>query len=474
MEREQPITSYVEVERRLWLVSPIVMSSLGMATYLFAFLFPPSLFERIVGEKSYVFLDFRTFLFNGACFACVLFGIYIAIFFRKRAMGDAGEEGEHGDGQTAPEVGTFPPMSRLAMVILLVTSTLCGMLSMAMTAKNVGIGNLASSMLSGGYRALVRQQLESETLGLGSLTPLMLPAFGLALMFAGALTHRKWSWAMMLFGITLLAFLFPVALFARRTFLLKPLFGMVLVGILFASYRMKRVVPLILFVGLSFMVLVLVVFSIFSMVRMETVTVEQQVNDFTRYVVTSYNNESMFIQGKMEWDGEGNGYYWTQFIWSFPFISNLVDLDNVREKYFGIRAPYGHSERMKILKQHGVKSSTNITAFGSSYIDFGVLGCLPFIITGFVLQLSFASFVRNRLFGMVLFPYTAWAVLDWRGNLSFPGTNFGYALILLGICWGLSVLFPPRRLDVYDGSELDDEWDDEEEEFDEEVVEAQR
>lgn len=470
MLREPPVTNYYEIEQRLRLISPAVLATLGMSSFLLAWLFPPNLFERILGEKSYVFLDPRTFAFNFSCYACVLFGIYLAKFFRNRQERLDLEDDEHDShvDRNREEVGTRPPLSRFAMVLFLGGSILAGAISMAMTAQNVGVGNLAKAMFTGGYRVLVRQQLESETLGLGSLTPLMLPCFGIALGLASTLTHRKWRFALILFAIAFAAFLVPTALFARRTILLRPLFGMVLVGILFTSYRMKRVVPLILFVSLFFAMLTVTVFSAFSVVRMETVSAEQQVNDFTRYLVTSYNNEAMFLQGKMDWDGEGRGYYWTQFIWTFPFVTAVIDLDNIREKYLGIRAPHGHLERVKILRQHGVRSSTNISAFGSSYIDFGILGCLPFMITGFVLQSSFQSFVRNRVFGMVVFPYIAWAALDWRGNLMFPGPGFGYAIILLGICYVLGILFPARRVDPTDGSEIIEDDDDEYDEYEEE------
>ena len=430
--------------RRLFLISPVSLSVIGMITFLVTFVFPPGLFESITKERNYVFLDLQTFAFNAACIAMLWLGCYLGTLLRPDWL------------KREKPVELSPPMSLTASIVLLLCLIAAGGISLLITSMNVGIGSLVSSVFSGGYRSAVKEQLESDSMGLGSLTPLMLPCYALALALACSITHSRLRWMVLLFLIALGAFFAPSALFARRSFLLRPIFALGLIMVVMFAHTGKKVTKYILFFFGGFAAIGVLVFALVAVIRSDATSTEKQVYDFTRYVCTSYNSEAMLLQGKMEWDGGGVGFYWTQFIWNFPGLANALDLHKIRQSYFGIAAPFGAETRSELLRDYGVSSSTNITAFGSSYIDFWYFGCIPFILMGFVFQHAFYSMLANRMYGMLMYPYVAWAAIDWRGNLSFPGATFGYWILIFCGCYALTIFFPNRD-EVDDEEEIEDE-----------------
>lgn len=158
------------------------------------------------------------------------------------------------------------------------------------------------------------------------------------------------------------------------------------------------------------------------------------------YYVTSYNRLAAVVEGLMEYNT--NGYLTTRWIWEFPIVSRALGLDVWAQEAFDVSL-LERSETFSIWSQVGFNQDFIApTAFAHVFWDYGWAGFLVFLLYGCITKISFTSFRRDGVFGIMSYPIVLYSVLEWRGKLEFFNVD---SAIQLGVALGFTLLFSGTR-----------------------------
>ncbi|MEZ6127479.1 MAG: hypothetical protein R3C59_02195 [Planctomycetaceae bacterium] len=403
----------------MFMAHPVAAIAAGFAIFLMAFLFPPELYTSLLIDKCYMFLDFRMLAYNSVCVILLLGGLYVSF-----------------GGSLSGPPPNMRPESSYNRFPLTVGGLLFAIIILNMTSAYlvIRVGGLSSMLSAMRGNVLLGQEMErfSEEAG-GERWKALLNVSAIALPAAWHFSRgfRKYSFVWWLM-IGCLATYFPAAvLTAKRNFLIRPVFGMLLIFFVWPVgrklYSRQKAVGLCVCLGM----IVIAAFLGLSVIRKGIQGTTEASGEVVRYVLGSYNTESLIVSGEMEVPGSRRGYYWTQWFWEFPVLSRMLRLDMLREKLLGDKAPYGHLQRAPMLEQHGLTISTAIPAFACTFVDFGWLGPLAFFPLGLVAGLIWKSFLRQNPTGLILYPHAAYAFVEIRGNLLFPSYHTGNCILIL-------------------------------------------
>ncbi len=62
------------------LAAPSIWIAIGASMFVLAWLFPPNLYTSLFGDRDYIFLDVKTFLFCFACISATLLGLAVVLY----------------------------------------------------------------------------------------------------------------------------------------------------------------------------------------------------------------------------------------------------------------------------------------------------------------------------------------------------------------------------------------------------------
>lgn len=376
-------------------------------------LFPPKWYARLIGEPNYLFLHLPTILYTAAAIACFWFGAWL-IDDRRR-------------GLYRPRWPAAPQRLHTTDLVLGTTFVL---IQTALAVELWRRGAWAHFLHGTTSVSL------ADEIGLFE----GLPACGLVL---GAVPVYLgwWLWLHLhsgrkgittwIFVALLVTFVLVAVPIGKRNFLTRPAFAMLLIYILY-RVRLRTIVPRRMLTGLAAAALSMaMLFVLFQSLRNRSTDVEQLAGDTVRYVVGPYNTQAMLLSGTMDYPGSGTGFYWTQWLWNFPLVKDLLPLEEWRLNWFGPPPPFGAGERIKVVQHYGVQKGTALSAFGNSFVDFGIFGVLPFALTGALGGWFWRRFQVGDFFGLCFYPIVAYSVVEWRANLLFPAPYLGFVLVLV-------------------------------------------
>ena len=394
-------------------LNPFFYIGIGLANFILAWLFPQDLYLEIVGESSRMFMNPQIFIFNAAS---------IMLIVACTALSLRGSR----EFKAAPMADTLVAARTRAAFVLGVFFVFLHLASIYFVLRNVGMSGLLRALTSpqefssfqreqGGFAAAFRP--------IGLIAP-MSACTALLYVYLWQTRHAGLK-GRMLFLLCCATYVLAASTLGRRSYILRLALGVAIGYSLYAASRIRLSTVIGFALGLAAVVAGI---SVMGIVRRGADRAFEPY-EFVRYYLAPYNAQAMIMSGELSWEGQNGGYYWTQFIWEAPVIGDLLNLRGVYEEIVGKAAPYGALDRAATLSHGGIRSGTALSAFGNSYVDFNWFGILPFAITGMLYGASRRWMSQGKAVGLVLFPVIAYSILDWRGNLQFPGPHL---LVILG------------------------------------------
>jgi hypothetical protein len=317
-------------------------------------------------------------------------------------------------------------------------------LNLASIAIFIRLGGISSILRSLEGQETLNQEMRMMIESAGDralwLSFIVMPSMYFPVAYSTMRASPRCSWTRTVFWVFSATYLLAAVLGSRRNAIARPLFGLLLCYVVWGARRSMTLSRALLATGGAAASLLLVFVSLSSL-RNGISGTEESIREVGRYLLTPFNSDGLVINDEMDFPGSGRGYLWTQWIWNFPILDDVFELQEVRASLLGEAVPYGAVDRGDILHDFGVSGSTNLSSFSSSYIDFRWLGVIPFFIVGWLTGDLWLRFQRQTLGGLIFYPIAAYSFLEFRANIGFPGPTFGYALTLF-----VAVLFC-RRLE---------------------------
>ncbi len=401
------------------LAHPLLWAFLGAILFFVAWSIPASAYERYFEDRNYLFLDLPTFLFTSGCVTATLVGLYM------------GMTGNFASGQVRSISQSPLEGAPLTTIGLFVVLAMMNLSSVALFLKVGGLGAFRTA-LSGQGDFIHTLNQQSEEGGLSGKLWIHLIAMSsvlLPVLWVIARNHRPRSMVRWLFWLFVGTYLLAAIFGGKRNFIARPLFGVMLIYLVWPSYKLTLSRALTVCGGaLAVMILV---FVAASAVRDDVRGIEDATSIMARYMLAPYNTEALLVNEHLTWPGERTGGYWFEWFWDFPIFDRIFGLADIREDFLGEAPPLGATDRGPLLGEHGVTASTNITAFGASYVDFGWMGILPFFLVGWIGGILWKRFLLGTIAGLLFYPQFAYSMIEWRSNIIFPGNLTDLALVAL-------------------------------------------
>ncbi|WP_457786661.1 hypothetical protein, partial [Geobacillus sp. Geo 8.1] len=236
-------------------------------------------------------------------------------------------------------------------------------------------------------------------------------------------------------------------LMQNRRPLLSLIFSLILIWILFRWYCNSLQYKKFIVKGVFIFAFALLYFAFIQITRSGGFGEINNVSklffeDLIGYFLGSYNRLAALITGNLYFPGGGVGYYWTQWFWEFPILTNLLQLKDIAKEILGNLPPSGYEERYVYMEDAGLNSRyTAITIFAHSFVDFGWLGFVPFMLYGALSAYYFRLFILGNIFGVILYPYILWSILEWRGYIEITRPEIGLIFFFTVLTWLVQHLF---------------------------------
>lgn len=399
------------------LAHPILWMLAGLIVFLAATLFPPGLYSRLFAETSVMFLDPLSAGFTASCILMILAGLWCGLGGTFRA------------GTPRLLVGTDLDSKPLTATVLMLLLTGGNLLSCGLFVHNGGLRVIRDAIEGTGKMNVGMREMVEQTGGQLWLVAIVLSSMFAPLGYQLACSVRRTPWTRTLFVIFAVTYFVAAMLGSRRNYIARPLFGVLLVSLVWPPLRglTRRGAMTIIAGAATFM---LVVFAVLGILRRGLTETSEVWSDIIRYLITPYNTQSLILHDVIRMPGQGTPFYWTDWLWDFPLISNVFDLAGLRDYLMATKGTLGVRERLPILMDQGVGTVTSIPAFASSWLDMGWLGVLPFFPVGLVCGWCWKGFLRGSSVSIVLYPTIAYSFMEWRANMLFPSVLTSYALIV--------------------------------------------
>jgi oligosaccharide repeat unit polymerase len=157
------------------------------------------------------------------------------------------------------------------------------------------------------------------------------------------------------------------------------------------------------------------------------------------YGPASYNRLSAFLSGRLHFHGENTGIYVSSFQGQIPILKHFVDI------YSLLGQPNLNSAWLRDFEdvaQSGLNPKyTFPTVYGAVYSFFGLLSPIYFVAIGLFFKQVVHSINKEKIFGIVFFPFVLLSMLflfGWNFVLSY---NFIVLVITVFILFSYEVVF---------------------------------
>jgi hypothetical protein len=419
------------------LAHPYFWVFIGTAIFLMAWVFPPGLYQQWFGDTNYLFLNSRVALFNFACIGVTILGIW---------LGSGGKWLTSRTQHVAESALRDYPISTNVILSIFSFINCLSILSF------IRVGGLSAwrSIITGSSNNIVYEMKNASDFA--ENTPwIMLAGYSSVMAPLVYQIYRgspSGSWTRKFCLIYAFTFFFACMTTIKRNFIARPLLAILIVFLVWPGRRNFRFGRAVMITALSGLVLV-GVFVGLKMVRATTVSDRfSGAQEIARYLFTPYNTEAAILDGRMTIEGAGQGYFWTEWLWKFPLIHHVVDIDEIRGRLFGQEMVLKTmTERLEALRFRGITTVTSMPAFAGSYLDFGWYGVIPFFIVGIMGGWLWVRFCQGTVVGILFFPILVYSFFEWRANILFPSALTNNALIALAIIGTVCAIekFPTTR-----------------------------
>ena len=188
---------------------------------------------------------------------------------------------------------------------------------------------------------------------------------------------------------------------------------------------------------LIFSLIAVGVFSIYQVSRGQISSLSGVPKQFFGYFIGSYNRFGIQIQYDKPLEFS-SGYNIISALNAIPGFSSLLNLNQIWYDQFGYMKPI---ENFSVWYGYGIDPHFNvITAFGYTFQDFGYAGPVFFVLYGLIVRVSYNSYRRRRLYGIISYPAILWSVFELRGKLEIVYFNVQSVVILafiVSLCFRL-------------------------------------
>ncbi|MBI1335995.1 MAG: hypothetical protein GC164_03430 [Phycisphaera sp.] len=412
----------------LVLFSPGVIVGINLLIAAAAWVYPPRWYSDVIDEPNYIYHNGPAALFIALCVVTFAVGYLMATPYTRR---------QHTIHQHPLSPDTAGLLAELALCGCLVLGHLLVFYKL-MNAMPLGelLGAMTGSFKGSEVRETLSDVLANQNIGfITVLGRAMIPW----LVWVGLRKGRTVSWLLrlgywLLVGMLIATYLVDMVLVGGRGSALLPVFSLVVV---WALHRWCRGgLPFVRTAAVLLLALAIAV-GFFAMVTntrrgipVEEWSIAPATNDAVAYYLGSYNRFGAAIDGKLNMPGQGGGYYWTQWLWEFPFLKHTLPLEHLAHDTLTQGVAQDWSEVTLPVRNAGLDGQyTSLTIFTHSFVDFGWWGFLPFVFYGVLTAFTWRWFREGRFIGVSLYPFVLWSLLEWRGYIEITRAANGYILV---------------------------------------------
>lgn len=417
----------------LWLVSPLAVALFSGAIALVCSFIPHPLYKEMVREPFYYFFDLTALFFIALCITSFILGyLFSARFWAKGVNKD----------NTFTFTTVLPYLQPLAVtslsagfIIILanvfITLVLIRTLSFGLIIQGIS-GEISSTIVRQSISAFLSDnRLRWVIVGSQILSPWLL---WLQWRTRGYLSARLHAYIKFVFIALVTSSIVNLLLLQNRGPMISFVMALLLVYMLHLNHIGRLSFGKVFRRGMVFILFGISYFMVIQVTRyvgQEVAASELVIAKIIGYYAGSYNRLSLLIDGWLNLPGKYHGYYWTQWLWEFPVLSNALRLQSMAKSFFGTLPVSGAAERSPYIAAAGLNGTlTSITIFSHAFIDFGWFGWLPFLPYGFLAGFLWYRFLLGSIWGVCLYPYMLWTIVEWRGYIEITRPGMPIAFLI--------------------------------------------
>jgi hypothetical protein len=378
-----------------WHISPVTLLIFSALGGLSLTMFPPTLYEELLGEKNKMFLNVELISYIFLCVTAASAGVFLAgrLKTNHREAGAADKD--------------LWSVYWAAAVVFLIFILIAFTMHEQLTAIALGAVNGEAGAVRDAMVADLRETGFSPT----NLIPLALPFiyFGRGVILKASVIGVKSNkikraksiinWTTSIYGVLLVITL-------NRNLLVPFLLGLFCLesGLMWHKNGIKKALLVkILAIGLSVFTLI---FAIFSFSR--DGSDESPWTLLVGYLPASYNRLAYQLDGELK-SPMNFPYYSLRFLWHPPLIRRALPMNDISNQ-LGIDLPENSIEGW--LSEFENLSKTRLdprfiwpTAFGYVFYDYGWGALIFFVLFGFICGWAWLRFRYGNVFGLIMYPY---------------------------------------------------------------------
>ena len=378
-----------------------------------AILFPPQVYEKLISEKSLMFLNPTLAIFYSTCSAAFLLGYKIIEFLigNLNLIEDDRKSIQH---------------ENLPLKLIIITVALNIISIYQIYSSNEDLILLIATQQGG----LAKDEL-NET-GIGGLTNfasigIFWYCYHNYLRSQESENSKERSFQKILL-LTLLTTIFVSSTIKLSRGELMPFLAgaaLVYVNNKFSDQRNEGV-KFGLFI-LKACAFVFFIFSIFSSLRGEA-EITKIIADFIGYTLASYNRLSGILDGRLQFEFTGTGVYLSSFLSFNNSLNRFLPISEYMNwpRYFDL----WNSEFLSVSAAGFNEYLIWPTAIGYIFIDLGWFSPIILFLYGMLYAGVWHSWKRGSPLGIILYPWLGFCLLFWFGTNYLLDTKFFVLLII--------------------------------------------
>jgi hypothetical protein len=403
--------------------------------FVVAWVFPPGIYKRLMGESDLIFLDVEAALFYAACVAAFLLGVYlVAVYCPSGPLTDRRLE---------------PRISPTAFIL--------GPVLVGLLLHSIGIvsvlkkGVLLQLLLSGDRAATSSGTWAAEgTIGLSGtlLTGIIWWALWryrqLKLSRASSLVTRLFIY------LAIISVLVSFSLMQDRTGLTPVIVGTAIIVLLRKKLQSELDTRVVLTFSGVVLAISMACFVLFAELRGIN-EFEGIVSSVIGYTISSYNRLSALLSGRLQYPYGGRGLYLSGFLAFNNLFNSIVPVREMLrwpDFYYVWDSEFGAVWRAN-LDGKFIWSGT----FGYIYSDLGWLSPGFMFLYGLLYGWVWRSVCGGRAFGIVLYPWCAFCILFWFGTNLLLDTPSAMLVIVALVLSGYDFMMAGEGTMVFEGTE---------------------
>jgi hypothetical protein len=380
------------------LVSPYGLASISFLVFLFSWLFPPSIYTWVMGERDILFLNPPTFIFYVLCVASFAVGVWIS-YPQQVPL-------------SIPKLSARVPAVIFLLLPLLVVMLIAArdMLQTLRETPNLLLMLAAQQAtdLKGATPLVTQGQLASTAPTLVALSWWALWRFW---------QFRMTGWrAFIVRFVVILAVLTIIGssvILISRNLIMEAVAGMALLYILHRQAEGRLSLAFATRIAAIFVLCIVMLFGIFSFLR-GTNSLNAQLYLLLGYSSASYNRLAALVVGALHYPFAGSGVYLSSFASFNEAFHRLIPLNRIfhwPDFFAEWTSEFGAVERAGLSG-----SLVFVSAFGFIFCDLGWFSPLLLLLYGLAYGLLWRAMRRSSVVGVVCYPFFSFCILFWFGT----------------------------------------------------------